>query len=182
MIWRADKRDCTGCNMAEWDGKAMPRFSRPGKQVLDPRTAFQVVHMLTGVVQRGTAVVLRDLNFPLFGKTGTTSGPTNVWFVGGSPDIVAGVYIGYDQPRNLGGYAQGGTLRGADLQAVRQGKPRSLERAAIPGPAGHPDGPDRPASPGRRVFGGLADRRTQGERDLGSIQARYRATPRRAAG
>jgi penicillin-binding protein 1A len=54
-------------------------------------------------------VVLRDLDFPLFGKTGTTTGPTNVWFVGGSPDIVAGVYMGYDQPRSLGGYAQGGT-------------------------------------------------------------------------
>jgi len=46
----------------------------------------------------------------LFGKTGTTSGPTNVWFVGGSPDLVAGLYIGYDQPRSLGGYAQGGTI------------------------------------------------------------------------
>src|SRR3546814_6931400 len=45
---------------------------------------------------------------PLFGKTGTTNGPTNAWFMGGSPDLVAGVYIGYDQPRNLGGYVQGG--------------------------------------------------------------------------
>ncbi|MBO9499643.1 MAG: transglycosylase domain-containing protein [Novosphingobium sp.] len=110
VIWRADERECTGCNMDQWDGKPMPRLAPAGKQVLDPRTAFQVVHMLEGVVQRGTAVVLRDLNFPLFGKTGTTSGPTNVWFVGGSPDIVAGVYMGYDQPRSLGGYAQGGTL------------------------------------------------------------------------
>jgi penicillin-binding protein 1A len=46
----------------------------------------------------------------LFGKTGTTNGPTNVWFVGGTPDIVAGVYLGYDQPRSLGGYAQGGRI------------------------------------------------------------------------
>ncbi|HZF44941.1 MAG TPA: transglycosylase domain-containing protein, partial [Sphingomonadaceae bacterium] len=110
VIWRADKRECTGCNMPQWDGKAMPRLKPVGKQVLDPRTAFQVVHMLEGVVQRGTAVVLRDLNLPLFGKTGTTNGPTNVWFVGGSPDIVAGVYMGFDKPRNMGGYAQGGTI------------------------------------------------------------------------
>jgi penicillin-binding protein 1A len=109
VIWRSDKRECTSCNMDKWDGKAMPRFKQTGKQVLDARTAFQVIHMLTGVVRRGTAVVLSDLNIPLFGKTGTTSGPTNVWFVGGSPDIVAGVYMGYDAPRNLGGYAQGGT-------------------------------------------------------------------------
>ncbi|NBR32353.1 MAG: penicillin-binding protein, partial [Sphingomonadaceae bacterium] len=69
-----------------------------------------VVHMLEGVVQRGTAVQLRDMNRPLFGKTGTTSGPTNVWFVGGSPDLIAGLYMGFDQPRNMGGYVQGSTV------------------------------------------------------------------------
>ena len=110
VIWRAKNLKCTACNMAEWDGKAMPRFSPTGAQRMDPRTAYQVVHMLEGVVQRGTATVLKDLNLPLFGKTGTTSGPTNVWFVGGTPDIVGGVYIGYDQPRSLGGYAQGGRI------------------------------------------------------------------------
>jgi len=110
VIWRADSRDCTGCNMDQWDGKPMPRLSERGRQVMDPRTAFQVTHMLEGVVQRGTAVVLRDLGMPLFGKTGTTSGPTDVWFVGGSPDVVAGVYIGYDRPRSLGGWAQGGRV------------------------------------------------------------------------
>ncbi|MFO1256296.1 MAG: transglycosylase domain-containing protein [Sphingomonadaceae bacterium] len=110
VIWRADPRRCDKCNMAEWDGKPMPRFDSRGKQVMDARTAFQVVHMLEGVVTRGTAVTLRDLNLPLFGKTGTTSGPTNVWFVGGNQEIVGGVYLGYDQPRSLGGYAQGGTI------------------------------------------------------------------------
>jgi penicillin-binding protein 1A len=110
VIFRADSRRCTGCNMAQWDGKPMPRLEPRGKQVLDPRTAYQVVHMLEGVVTRGTAVVLRDLKLPLFGKTGTTSGPTNVWFVGGSQKYVAGVYLGYDQPRSLGGYAQGGRI------------------------------------------------------------------------
>ncbi|HSG34567.1 MAG TPA: transglycosylase domain-containing protein, partial [Sphingomonadaceae bacterium] len=62
VIWRADNRKCTGCNMDEWDGKPMPRFKQSGKQVMDPRTAFQVVYMLQGVVQRGTAVRLRDLD------------------------------------------------------------------------------------------------------------------------
>jgi penicillin-binding protein 1A len=65
---------------------------------------------MEGVIQRGTATILRDLDRPLFGKTGTTSGPTNVWFVGGTPDVVAGVYMGYDQPRSMGGYAQGGRI------------------------------------------------------------------------
>jgi penicillin-binding protein 1A len=107
VIWRADKRECTGCNMAEWDGKPMPRLADAGKQVLDPRTAYQVVHMMEGVVKRGTAVRVRSLGLPLAGKTGTTNGPTNVWFIGGSPDLLAGTYVGYDQPRNLGGWVQG---------------------------------------------------------------------------
>lgn len=77
---------------------------------MDPLTAYQVVHMLEGVIQRGTATMLRDLNRPIFGKTGTTTGPTDVWFIGGTPQWVAGVYLGYDQPRPLGGAAFGGTL------------------------------------------------------------------------
>ena len=108
--FRADTRPCNRCNMPEYDGKPMPRPPALTKQVMDPLTAYQVVHILEGVVQRGTAVGLRDMNRPLFGKTGTTSGPTNVWFVGGSPDLVAGLYMGYDTPRSMGGYAQGGTL------------------------------------------------------------------------
>jgi penicillin-binding protein 1A len=110
VIWRSDPRRCLLCNMAQWDGKPMPRLESRGKQVMDPRTAYQTVHMLEGVVQRGTAVTLSDLGLPLFGKTGTTTGPTNVWFVGGSQDIVGGVYLGFDKPRSLGGYAQGSTF------------------------------------------------------------------------
>lgn len=101
---------CTGCRAKDWDGKPMPRFAASGKQVMDPITAYQVVHMLEGVIERGTATTLRDLDRPLFGKTGTTTGPTNVWFIGGSPHLVAGLYLGFDQPRNMGSYAQGGSL------------------------------------------------------------------------
>ncbi|MCJ1959721.1 penicillin-binding protein 1A [Novosphingobium mangrovi (ex Hu et al. 2023)] len=110
VIWKADKRNCDGCNMAEWDGKPMPRIARRGKQVMNADTAYQTIHMLEGVVTRGTAVRLRSLDLPLFGKTGTTNGPTDVWFMGGSQDYVGGVYVGYDNPRSLGGYAQGGRI------------------------------------------------------------------------
>ena len=110
VIFRADTRPCEGCNAPDWDGRPMPRPPLRTRQIVDPMTAYQVVHMLEGVVQRGTATILRDLGRPLFGKTGTSTGPTNVWFIGGSADIVAGVYIGFDQPRSLGGYAQGGTV------------------------------------------------------------------------
>ncbi|MFN3551784.1 MAG: penicillin-binding protein 1A [Novosphingobium meiothermophilum] len=156
VIWRADTRRCEGCTMAQWDGKPMPRFQPGGKQVLDPRTAYQVVHMLEGVVVRGTAVTLRDLGLPLFGKTGTTSGPTNVWFVGGSPDVIAGVYIGYDQPRSLGGYAQGGRIAAPVFkQFVQETRARWK---SIPFEA--PEGIrmvriDRVS--GKRVFGGTPD-------------------------
>ncbi|NIJ07723.1 penicillin-binding protein 1A [Sphingomonas vulcanisoli] len=110
VIWRADTRPCEGCNAKDWNGGPMPRPISRSTQVIDAMTAYQMVHIMEGVVQRGTAVVLRSLNRPLFGKTGTNSGPTNVWFVGGSPDLVGGVYIGYDRPRPMGAYAQGGTL------------------------------------------------------------------------
>ncbi|HEY5712406.1 MAG TPA: PBP1A family penicillin-binding protein [Allosphingosinicella sp.] len=110
VIWRADTRPCDGCNAPDWNGRPMPRPPLRTRQVVDPMTAYQMIHILEGVVQRGTATILRDLGRPLFGKTGTTSGPTNVWFIGGSQQIVAGVYMGYDRPRPMGGYAQGGTL------------------------------------------------------------------------
>ena len=112
VIYRTDNRCALmgNCNAPDWDGKTMPRPPSRTRQLVDPMAAFQMVHIMEGVIQRGTATVLRDLNRPLFGKTGTTNGPTNVWFVGGTPDIVAGVYLGYDQPRSLGGYAQGGRI------------------------------------------------------------------------
>ncbi|OWK30548.1 penicillin-binding protein 1A [Sphingomonas mucosissima] len=110
VIWPENWRACDRCNMPEWDGKPMPRPVRRGRQVLDAMSAYQMVHIAEGVIQRGTATILRDLNRPIFGKTGTNSGPKDVWFIGGTPQMVAGVYIGYDSPVNLGGYAQGGTL------------------------------------------------------------------------
>jgi penicillin-binding protein 1A len=110
IIYRSDTRPCEGCNAPDWDGKPMPRPPLRTKQIVDPMTAYQTVHIMEGVILRGTAQVLRDLNRPLFGKTGTTTGPTNVWFIGGTSSIVAGAYMGYDHPRPMGGYAQGGTL------------------------------------------------------------------------
>jgi penicillin-binding protein 1A len=110
VIWRADERPCNGCNMAGYDGSAMPRFGIKGRQAMDARTAFQTMHMLEGVVTRGTATSLNSLGLPLFGKTGTTTGPKDVWFVGGTQRLVAGAYVGFDTPRNMGGYAFGGTI------------------------------------------------------------------------
>jgi penicillin-binding protein 1A len=112
VIYRTDNRCALmgNCNAPDWNGGPMPRPPSRTRQLVDPMAAFQMVHVMEGVIIRGTATVLRDLNRPLFGKTGTTNGPTNVWFVGGTPDIVAGVYLGYDQPRPMGHAAQGGRI------------------------------------------------------------------------
>jgi penicillin-binding protein 1A len=136
VIWPLRWRACEGCNMANWDGKPMPRFGFEGRQVMNPMTAYQVVHITEGVIQRGTATVLADLKRPLFGKTGTTNGPTNVWFVGGSPDIVAGVYIGYDQPRSLGGWAQGGRVAAPIWKAAMAPVLETMPKTPFVAPAG----------------------------------------------
>ncbi|WP_343343358.1 PBP1A family penicillin-binding protein [Sphingomicrobium sp. XHP0239] len=115
VIYREDNRGeaMEGLNAADWDGGPMPRPPRRGRQLVDPMAAYQMVHILEGVVTRGTAQSLASLDRPLFGKTGTTTGPTNVWFVGGTPDVVTGTYIGYDDNREMGGsWVQGGSIAG----------------------------------------------------------------------
>ena len=132
VIWRADDRACNGCNMADYDGSPMPRFGLKGRQAMDARTAFQTMHMLEGVVTRGTATVLNDLGLPLFGKTGTTSGPKDVWFVGGTQRMVAGAYVGFDTPRNMGGYAYGGTIVAPIIKdMIKQTRDRWDETPAV---------------------------------------------------
>ena len=138
IIYRSDNRCALmdNCSSAEWDGKPMPRPPRRTRQLIDPMAAFQMVHVLTGVIERGTATVLRDLDRPLFGKTGTTNGPTNVWFVGGTPDIVAGVYIGYDQPRPMGHAAQGGRIAAPIFKQWAQTALKDQPKVPFVAPAG----------------------------------------------
>jgi len=132
VLWRADTRDCRGCNMAKWDGKPMPRLGVKGAQAMDARTAFQVMHMLRGAVSRGTATVLNPLGLPLFGKTGTTTGPKDVWFIGGTQAMIAGAYVGFDQPRNMGGYAYGGTIAAPIIKSlIEKTKPKWSDLPAV---------------------------------------------------
>src|SRR3546814_15566282 len=79
-----------------------------------------MVLITEGVVERGTARTLRDLGRPMMGKTGTTTGPTDVWFIGGTPQMIGGLYLGYDNPRKLGGYAQGGTIAAPIFKAFAE--------------------------------------------------------------
>ena len=109
-IYRADSRPCQRCGDPNWAAPGeLPQLPDDREQVLDPGTAYQMVHILEGVVQRGTAAgsVGAKVKFPVAGKTGTTNGPNDTWFVGFSPDLVVGVYIGFDQPKDLGPKEQG---------------------------------------------------------------------------
>ncbi len=107
-IFQHDQRECRGCAAAAWATQPEPTLVDRRPIVLDPMTAYQVTHMLEGVVQRGTGTALRDLNRPVAGKTGTTNDEKDVWFVGYTPDMVVAVYIGYDRPRSLGARVTGG--------------------------------------------------------------------------
>lgn len=101
VIFRADKRDCERCN-AGFNGDESPRFAAPGDQIMDPVTAYQITSMLQGVVQRGTAAAVSSLGRPLAGKTGTTNEYRSAWFVGYSPNLIVGVFFGFDDNRSLG--------------------------------------------------------------------------------
>ncbi|MBL8782745.1 MAG: penicillin-binding protein 1A [Alphaproteobacteria bacterium] len=107
-IDRADKRVCDGCNAETWEGQDEPLIASDAENILDARTSYQIVHMLEGVIERGTAVVARDVGVPLAGKTGTTNDYKDAWFVGFSPNLTVGIYIGFDQPMSLGHGETGG--------------------------------------------------------------------------
>jgi penicillin-binding protein 1A len=96
-VYRHEPRTCTGC-----DQPAAPEIVDPRKPFHDPASVYQVVSMMQGVTVRGTAGRLAALGRPIAGKTGTTNGPNDNWFIGSTPDITVGIYIGFDEPRTLG--------------------------------------------------------------------------------
>jgi penicillin-binding protein 1A len=109
-VWRHDGRDCTACAAREWSSQQEPELVDDRKQVLDPMSAFQMVSIMEGVVQSGTAQRLKVLKRPIAGKTGTTNDYKDAWFVGFTPDLAVGVYLGYDQPVSMGHGETGGSL------------------------------------------------------------------------
>jgi penicillin-binding protein 1A len=109
-IFKHDQRECVGCDADKWNGQPEPTLIDHREQVIDPMTAYQITSMMEGVVQRGTATVVRDVGKPIAGKTGTTNDEKDVWFIGFSPDIVCGVYMGFDKPRHIARLATGGHL------------------------------------------------------------------------
>jgi penicillin-binding protein 1A len=110
-VWRADQRDCKECQQLGWrQDMQAPELPDLREQVEDPRTAYQMTSILEGVVHRGTATKLAELGIPLAGKTGTTNDAKDAWFVGFTSDLVAGVFVGFDDPKPLGSRETGGSV------------------------------------------------------------------------
>ncbi|MEP2716718.1 PBP1A family penicillin-binding protein [Pseudophaeobacter sp.] len=115
-IYRHDDRDCVDCSALTLPAGQSPRIATDREQVMDPITAYQLSSMMQGVVDRGTASSVINLPVPTAGKTGTTNDSRDVWFVGFTSNIVAGCYMGFDQPRPMGRGAYGGTMCGPVFQ------------------------------------------------------------------
>ncbi|EBA16445.1 penicillin-binding protein 1A [Roseobacter sp. SK209-2-6] len=115
-IYRHDDRDCIDCSAQDLALGQSPRIVTDREQVMDPITAYQLTSMMRGVVDRGTASSVINLPVPTAGKTGTTNDSRDVWFVGFTSNIVAGCYMGFDQPRPMGRGAYGGTMCGPVFQ------------------------------------------------------------------
>ena len=108
-IYRHDERDCLGCDAPQFDPASEPKLVDKREQVLDPLTAYQITSIMEGVIQRGTGVSVKEVGKHLAGKTGTTNEAKDLWFVGYSPDLAVGVYLGFDKPRSMGDSAQAAT-------------------------------------------------------------------------
>ena len=106
-IFNSEKRVCEKCKEISYLGNDIPKIKDNFQQIFSEETAYQITSMLEGVVKRGTAKKLKDLNLDLAGKTGTTNDNTDAWFIGYTSNLVIGVYIGHDEPKTLGKYETG---------------------------------------------------------------------------
>ncbi len=109
-IFRHDIRDCPGCRDQAWNGQEPPELPDERERVADPASAYQLVSMLQGVVERGTGRRVRAVGKPLAGKTGTTNKSMDTWFLGFAPDLAVGVFAGFDEPRPLGARETGSSV------------------------------------------------------------------------
>jgi penicillin-binding protein 1A len=109
-VYRVDQRACEGCTNIAWANQDPPDLPDTREQIEDPMTAYQIVHILEGVIERGTGRTVASVGKPLAGKTGTSNGPNDTWFVGFSPNMAVGVFVGFDQPVPLGSREQGATV------------------------------------------------------------------------
>lgn len=106
-IYKHEQTPCPECAADKWENQPEPDFQVIREQVVDPLSAYQMTSILEGVATRGTGAKLNGLHRHLAGKTGTTNETKDAWFVGFSPDLVVGVYVGFDEPESLGRFETG---------------------------------------------------------------------------
>jgi penicillin-binding protein 1A len=106
-VVRRDARPCPACQDVAWDEQSAPLLIDHREQVIPAPRAYQMVNLLQGVIERGTGARARAIGKPVAGKTGTSNDSRDAWFLGFTPDLVVGVYIGFDQPKSLGSEEQG---------------------------------------------------------------------------
>ena len=134
-VFRHDQRSCPNCNPPFWDHQPVPKMPDPRPQITDPASAYQIVSMLEGAVQRGTGRRVAQPGRPLGGKTGTSNESRDAWFIGFSPDLAVGVFVGFDTPIPLGRRPWGGQEQGASVAApiFKEFMQRALaDKPAIP--------------------------------------------------
>jgi len=155
IIFRHDQRPCFDCLADAWEDQPVPVPPDVREEVTDPHSAFQLVSMLQGVVLRGTGQRAQTDGRPLAGKTGTSNDARDVWFVGFSPDLAVGVFLGYDEPASLGDHAAGGTLAApifadfmgkalADTPAIPFRTPPGVRLVRVDAATGQPAGSGNP--------------------------------------
>ena len=143
-IFKHDARECRGCDApGGWKNQPEPQLVDRREQVLDAMTAYQITSMMEGVVQGGTAIAVKEVGKPIAGKTGTTNDEKDAWFIGFSPDIVVGIYIGYDKPRNLGRKRYRRSSGRADRARLHEARARRQAGDSVPGAGRHQADPGR---------------------------------------
>ena len=141
-VFTHEKSQCLGCKAESWEGQSEPEIIENREQVINAMTAYQITSMLQGVVQRGTGRVVQEVGKPIAGKTGTTNNEKDAWFIGYSPDLAVGVFIGYDNPRSMGRRGTGGQIAApvftafmkevlADEPSIEFRAPRGIEFKTI---------------------------------------------------
>jgi len=135
-IFRHDRRNCVSCRATIWTRQETPAIADTRKPVTKPGSAYQVVSMLKGVVERGTGRRIRAVGKPLAGKTGTTNADKDTWFIGFSPDLAVGVFVGFDTPKTLGRRETGSSVAAPlfrDFMAAALEKKKAIPFRIPPG-------------------------------------------------
>jgi penicillin-binding protein 1A len=146
-----------GLNLTDLEIKTLYGSVIPPGYAITPQTAFMMVTLLKGVVEGGTATRVKALGKPCAGKTGTTNDETDAWFIGFVPDLVAGVWVGFDELQKIARGAAGGNTAAPIFLEYMKGATEGWEAKDFAPPEGFPIGSIASISGGSAIFGARPD-------------------------